>query len=181
LYEAVLALLRVLTLERPLLMVVADLQWVDPATRGLLDFLARPLGGLPVLVLATLRSDDLHREHPVTGLLQAWRRGGLAQTVELMPLAVAGVSEMVTAALDAPEIGAEFREYVHARSEGNPFVVEELLKEAIDRRDVYRGEGGWHSRAVADLSLPRAVSETILLRVERLDSADLAVLQSAAV
>jgi predicted ATPase len=78
-------------------------------------------------VLATYRSDELHRRHPLLPMLQTWRRSGTVVIVELKPLGADGVGAMVSAVFGGEEVGDEFRDFMFDRSEGNPFVIEEML------------------------------------------------------
>ena len=123
-------------------------------------------------MLVTYRSDELDRRHPLAPLLQAWRRSRVAELVTLSPLGETEIAEMITAILDHDEIGPEFRDLMLARTEGNPFVLEEMLREAIDRGDVFRTADGWDRRALAEVRIPETVRDTILLRFARLDPAE---------
>jgi class 3 adenylate cyclase len=167
--------------EHGLLLVVEDVHWAESATRELLDHLARRLTNVRSLVLVTYRSDELDRRHPVAPLLQTWRRSGLAELVSLSPLDRREIAEMIAAILDDEEIGPELRDLMHARTEGNPFVLEEMLKEAIDRGDVVRTGHGWQTRSLGELRIPETVRDTILLRFARLDPAEIEILRAAAV
>src|SRR5919199_877524 len=181
LFEAVVALLAIPAREHGLLLVVEDVHWADSATRELLDHLARRLTGMRALVLVTYRSDELDRRHPLAPLLQTWRRSSVAETVTLSPLDRGEIAEMIATILDADTIGPEFRDLMHLRTEGNPFVLEEMLKEAIDRGDVVHTDHGWKPRRLEELRIPETVRDTILLRFARLDPADVEILQAAAV
>jgi class 3 adenylate cyclase len=181
LFEAVVALLAVPAREHGLLLVVEDVHWADSATRELLDHLARRLTNMRSLLLVTYRSDELDRRHPLTPLLQSWRRSGAAEVVALAPLARVEIAQMIAAIFDDEEIEPAFRDLMHFRTDGNPFVLEEMLKEAIDRGDVYRTGGGWQRRSLEELRIPETVRDTILLRFARLDPADAEILQAAAV
>ena len=181
LFEAVVGLLSLPARERGLLLIVEDVHWADAATRELLDHIARRLTNTRSLVLVTYRSDELDRRHPLAPLLQTWRRSRVAELVTLSPLGETEVAEMIAAILDHDEIGPEFRDLMHARTEGNPFVLEEMLREAIDRGDVFRTADGWDRRALAEVRIPETVRDTILLRFARLDPAEAEVLQAAAV
>jgi class 3 adenylate cyclase len=181
LFEAVFALLAIPAREHGLLLVVEDVHWADSATRELLDHLARRLTSMRSLVLVTYRSDELDRRHPLAPLLQTWRRSSVAETVTLSPLDRGEIAEMIATILDADTIGSDFRDLMHRRTEGNPFVLEEMLKEAIDRGDVVRTGHGWKPRRLEELRIPETVRDTILLRFARLDPADVEVLQAAAV
>ena len=122
-------------------------------------------------MLCTYRSDELQRRHPLLPTLQAWHRARLAETVTLTPLQPLGVAEMIASIFDADEVADEFRDLIAERTEGNPFVVEEMLREAIERGDVYLAGGRWERRAIDEVGIPQTVRETILLRIGRLDDA----------
>ena len=181
LFEAVVGLLAVPAQEQGLLLVVEDVHWADSATRELLDYLARRLTNMRSLLLVTYRSDELDRRHPLAPLLQTWRRTGVAELVALSPLEQGEIAEMIAAILDDERIGPEFRDLMHARTEGNPFVLEEMLKEAIDHGDIFRAGQGWQRRSLEELRIPETVRDTILLRFARLGPAEAEILQAAAV
>src|SRR5438067_13851591 len=54
-----------LAAQRPLVVLLDDLHWADPASLDLLRFLARQIATLPTLLLATYRADELTRRHPL--------------------------------------------------------------------------------------------------------------------
>jgi predicted ATPase/class 3 adenylate cyclase len=180
LFEAMLHLLELVAGNKGLLLVLEDLHWADASTRELLDYVARRLLSSRVLVLGTYRRDEMHRKHPLLPTLQGWKRSGLAQTVELEPLGAEGVGQMVEAIFDDPA-RADTRDFLHGRSEGNPFVLEELLKEALDRGDIYRTDRGWQRKELSEFRLPETVRDTILLRLERLTEPQVELLRAAAV
>ena len=88
---------------------------------------------------------------------------------------------MVGAIFATDEVTPEFRDLLLERSEGNPFVLEELLKDAMDRGDIYRTAAGWERRALGELQLPATVRDSILLRIERLPDPAVDALRAAAV
>ena len=88
---------------------------------------------------------------------------------------------MVRAIFASDEVSPEFRDLLLERSEGNPFVLEELLKDAIDRGDIYRTAAGWERRQIDELRLPASVRDSILQRIERLPEDAVEVLQASAV
>ena len=182
LFESVVSLLQDAAAEHGLLLVVEDLHWSDASTRELLDYMTRRLSGTRMLVLATYRSDELDRKHPLLPLVQGWRRGNLVTLIELRPLQPVGVADMVRAIFDTDEVTDEFRDFLYRRTEGNPFVLEEMLKAALDRGDIYRSKAGWERRPdLSQLAIPPTVRDTILLRVERLEREEAEILRTAAV
>jgi class 3 adenylate cyclase len=181
LFEAIIALLRIAGRQTGLLLLLEDLHWSDASTRELLDYLTRRLRGMRILVLGTYRVDEMHRKHPLAHLIQAWRRTKAANVIELRPLPPDGIAGMVRAIFDQSEVTSEFRDFLHERSEGNPFVLEELLKAAIDKGDIYRTSERWERKSLDDLRLPQTVRDTILLRLEQLSPEQADILQTASV
>ncbi len=177
LFEAVISLLSLPARERTLLLTIEDVHWADASTRELLDYLARRLTDLPSLILVTYRRDELNRRHPLLPVLQGWRRSGLAEVVELEPLPPAGVGEMLAAILGEDGVDPELQELMLERSEGNPFVLEEMLREAVDGS----GASGPDRRALSATPLPETVRHAILLRVQRLGEDQVALLETAAI
>jgi DNA-binding CsgD family transcriptional regulator/tetratricopeptide (TPR) repeat protein len=115
-----------LSRQRPLLLVFEDVHWADRATLGLLDVLARGLQDAPVLVLVTLRLDELDRHHPLRALLGELTRVPSVERLDLAPFGPSEVAAQVSAILGHdPEPGLVAE--IATRSGGNAFFVEELL------------------------------------------------------
>jgi len=170
LFEAVVALLGLAARDRGLLLVIDDVHWADSATRELLDHLVRRLTKTRALLVMTYRSDELDRRHPLAPLVQTWRRSGAVELVQLAPLEEGDTLEMLAAILDDETLARQYLDVLHVRAEGNPFVLEEMLKEALER-----GE------PVERLRVPETVRDTILLRFGRLDAEAGRILEAAAV
>jgi class 3 adenylate cyclase len=181
LFESFVTLIDLWARDRGLLLVLEDIHWADSSTRELLDYLARRLARSRVMLLAIHRSDELERRHPLTRMIQVWRRAGLAEAVAVTPMSPPAVAELIAAILDADHVSGDLVALVAARAEGNPFVLEEMLREALDRGDVVRTEAGWERRAGDTLQMPETVREAVLLRLGRLDAEHIEVLRAAAV
>lgn len=181
LFESIMLLLRDAASSHALLLILEDIQWADPATRELLDYATRRLPSSNVLVVATYRSDEMHRKHALLPTIQGWRRNGQVELIELHPLSAQAVADMVCAIFEEGSISEEFRDFLHERSEGNPFVLEEMLRDALDRGDIFRTEKGWDRKGVAEMRIPGTVRDTILQRLERLGRDEVAVLSAASV
>jgi DNA-binding CsgD family transcriptional regulator/tetratricopeptide (TPR) repeat protein len=147
LFSAVHALLETAAEQGPLLVVVEDCHWADQSTRDLLSFLfSRPFDG-PVAVVASYRSDDLHRRHPLRRQVAEWTRLRGVERVELSPLPDDDVRALVTQL--SADLTEEELETIVRRAEGNAFFVEELVAAA-----------GMSELHLADL---------LLVRLDRLD------------
>ena len=181
LFESVVALLELWARTETQLVVIDDLHWADSSTRELLEYTARRLARKRVLLLGTYRSDELDRLHPLTRAVQVWRRAGLAESVSVEAMTESQVAEMVAAVLGADDVSSELAGFLHVRSEGNPFVLEELLREAVDRGEVFESAAGWERRPLDAFELPETVREAVLLRLGRLDADDVDVLRAGAI
>lgn len=180
LFEAILALLRIAAADAGLLLVVEDMHWADASTRELVDYITRRLRSARILVLATYRKDELHRKHPLLPTVQGWQRSRLAQIIELEALPPDGVARMVSAIFDT-SVGDEFRDFMHGRCEGNPFVLEEMLKAAMDAGDIFRDQDEWQRKPIEQFGIPETVRDTILLRLDRIGPEKVEILRAAAV
>ena len=107
LFEALFGLFQRLAERSPVLLIVEDLHWADSATRETIAYLVRALRDLPVLLIGTFRSDELHRRHALLPWLAELDRGGRVERIDLARLDRIQVATMLTAILGAqPEAGA---------------------------------------------------------------------------
>jgi len=127
LFEQMLTLLEHLAEAGPVALLIEDTHWADRSTRDLLAFLIRNQPSLEgVLIVATYRSDDLHRSHPLRPLLAELDRVGWVTRMDLGRLTRAETARLV-AQLTGREPDGDMLAAVYQRSEGNPLFVEALL------------------------------------------------------
>jgi DNA-binding CsgD family transcriptional regulator/tetratricopeptide (TPR) repeat protein len=161
LFEGLLALLDELGRERPVLVVLEDLQWADRSTRAALRFLGRSLTSERVLLVASYRSYELDRDHPLRPLLAELERDPRTHRIALEPLTREQVAEQVADILGAPP-EPELLERVWTRSGGNPLFGEELLAAGLG-------------------AAPDTLREALMLRVRRLSAPAQALLPVVAI
>jgi predicted ATPase len=130
LFEAVAQVLLALSEQRPLAVMIDDLQWCDGDSCGLLHFLVRRLADARVLWCATFTLGEVERDAPAARLSRALRatRGAVHMTVA--PLSEEDVWQLVRelGRVDAPMGGRRLAARIHEVTAGNPFYVIELLK-----------------------------------------------------
>lgn len=85
LFGGVLSLLSRLAEVTPLLVVIEDIHWADRSTRDLLTFLVRSLRAERVALVASYRTDELHRRHPLRPLVGELARVADVERMELPP------------------------------------------------------------------------------------------------
>lgn len=164
LFDAFLELIAKLGAEQPLLLWIEDIHWADRSTRSFLRFLEASLSEERVLVLATYRSDELHRRHPLRPLIAELERSPCAERIQLERFDRDELADQLADILGAAPAG-DVVERMYGRSDGNPLFTEELLAAGIDARG----------------PLPPSLREALLLRVERLPDSSQQSLRALAV
>jgi DNA-binding SARP family transcriptional activator/tetratricopeptide (TPR) repeat protein len=124
LFDAVDAALADLASRAPLLLVLDDFHWADRGTLLLTNFLTRSVRAGPLLVLGTYRDTALGRHTPLTAALVELKRSGTLDRIDLRGLALEDVAALARSALGTDEVASR----VHARTDGNAFFVEEVLR-----------------------------------------------------
>jgi predicted ATPase len=125
LLELIIGVISRLASSRPLMLMFEDVQWADSSSLDVIAMLvARATGRL--LLVFTVRSDELHRAHPFRRMTARWDQQRLVERVELERLGQTDVAAQIEAILGA-QPDAELVEFVAERSEGIPLFVEELL------------------------------------------------------
>jgi class 3 adenylate cyclase len=163
------ALLGSLARRSPVVAVVEDLHWADPTMLDVLDELAERGDG-PILFLCTARP-DLLRSRPEWG---GGRRGFSA--LPLDPLTAEESDRLVSHLLDLDALPESLRSRMLARAEGNPFFVEEIVRQLVDEGILGR-DGG----TIDDVEIPDSVQAVILARLDLLSPEERRVAQRAAV
>lgn len=164
LFELTARLLERLAAHRTLVIVVEDLHWADRSTRELLAYLLRSLHDAGVLLVATYRSDDIHRRHPLRPFLAEIDRMRTVRRVELARFNREEVRSQI-AGIHGSAPAEDTVDRVFRRSEGNAFFVEELARGLAD--------GALHG-----LSDP--LRDLLLVRVEALPEDAQRVVRTAA-
>ena len=148
--------------RRPLVIVVEDIHWADPAMVEFLDHLVSRTAGVPMLVVCTARP-ELFERHPRWG-------GGMrnATTIALDPLREDETARLVDALLVRAPLAASTRSALIDRSGGNPLFAEEFVRMALER-------------GIGDQPMPETVQAIIAARLDTLAPSQKAALQDAAV
>jgi DNA-binding SARP family transcriptional activator len=117
--------------ERPCLLIIDDLQWCDAETIELIGFVVRSGTTAPVLIVGTVRWEEMPQHHPLVGLVDAL---GHDQAVTLVPLdrLDEATTAMLAARLRAEDtIDPELAARLWRETEGNPLFVVEALRAGI--------------------------------------------------
>jgi class 3 adenylate cyclase len=185
LFSAVAGLVRAVSEQVPLCLVLDDLHWADGQSVALLKHVTRTVEHGPLQLIGTYRDSDLGKDHALTGVLADLRRIEGVQRISLHGLGVDAVAEMLTAIagheLDGD--GVELAGEIAAETDGNPFFVGEILRSLQESGTFVLDEatGRWRVDRSSGLGLPQSVRDVIERRVDRLGDAARDVLTLAAV
>jgi hypothetical protein len=164
LFDAVLGALTELTRDACTVLQLEDLHWSDPSTRDLLSFLLSRLSNQRVLIIASYRSDDLHRRHPLRALLAELVRLPAVERLDLQPFDQRDAERFVRTLAEGDITDAVAAD-VAARSQGNAFYAEELVAAGSTSGD----------------GIPTVLADVLLARVEKLSPTTQRVLRAASV
>ncbi len=155
--------------ERPLLLLLDDLQWADELTLAWLRALGPELPKQPLIVLGTFRPEEL--SPPLADLLALPH----AARIDLKRLPADVVGAMVGEMLSLPEPPEDFVRFLAQHSEGNPFFIAEYLRAAVTGGHLQRDlDGRWQiddSVPYESLALPRTLRDLVAGRIEALSPA----------
>lgn len=127
LFELTVRLLERLAAERTLVVAIEDLHWADRSTRELLGYLFRSLLSARLLVVATYRSDDIHRRHPLRPFLAEVDRMREVRRIEVSRFTRGEVHAQLTG-INGAEPERDLVDRIFKRSDGNAFFVEEIAR-----------------------------------------------------
>src|SRR5215212_7020096 len=168
-------LLEVLAARAPLVVVLDDLHWAEPGLLDLVEHVADYGRGAPVLLVAMARPEILEQR-------PGWAGGKLnATTLLLEPLGDAEATELAAALAGPVALPAAAARRIARAAEGNPLFLEELLAALVEEGRPRRQDGAWVAADLADLGIPPSIQALLAARLDRLEDAERAVLERAAV
>ncbi|MBF0158644.1 MAG: AAA family ATPase [Magnetococcales bacterium] len=169
-----LVLLRSLTEpERPLVVVLDDLQWADQMSLELINDLLADAKSTHLLVVGTYRDDETPTSHPLKKAVSRWQEKKFPlSTLHLNPLSVAATSSFLTATLDhSPATLAPLVQLLHTKTGGNPFDLRTFLT-ALHLQKLLRMEEGkwcWDLEVIQTHQVAKSVAARLLDRLQGMD------------
>jgi DNA-binding CsgD family transcriptional regulator len=156
--------------SEPALLVLEDVHWADQSTRELLAFLVGRMRDERLLIVASYRSDDLHRRHPLRPLLAQLNRLPVVERLDVVPFDIDEMGDYLAALHGSPVTDRTVRSILD-RSEGNAYFAQELLHACTSGQleDIDTG------------LLPAALADVLLSRLEQLTTTGQHVVRVASV
>ena len=168
--------LEILAADRPLLLLLDDLQWAESTFLDLVEHIAEWSRDAPILVLAQARP-ELRDDRPGWG-------GGVANATSILlePLTQAETVELVADLIGDSGVAGEVSARVAEAAEGNPLFVEEMVAMLIDDGYLVREDHRWIAAGdLSEVKVPPTVHALIAARLDRLTPIERVVLECAAI
>jgi class 3 adenylate cyclase/tetratricopeptide (TPR) repeat protein len=161
--------------EEPVVVVIEDIHWADPALLDLLDELTDRVQG-SVVFLCPSRPD-------LTATRPGWG-GGRRNTssVALDPLTAEESHELIRLLLAVDDLPPSVHDRILERAEGNPFFLEEIIRRLVDGGLIERSGDRWRAtEGIEEVEIPDTVQAVLAARIDLLDATDKRIGQAAAV
>jgi transcriptional regulator with AAA-type ATPase domain/tetratricopeptide (TPR) repeat protein len=171
-FEAVRQFLLTSAEARPLIVVLEDVHWMDEATREFLTLMADSIEASRILLCVS------HR----TGFALTFGEGVFSTRLTMSRLSQAETTAIAAALLRVPVLSHELQRLLDAKTDGNPFFVEEVVRSLQESGALERqGDTIGLARPKEAIDVPDTVQDVILARLERLDSGARDMLRVASV
>jgi tetratricopeptide (TPR) repeat protein/predicted Ser/Thr protein kinase len=179
------ALFRELCRTAPVTLFLDDLHWADASTIDLLAYLATKFAELRLLVVVTYRPSDLRlAKHPFLSLKLDLEGRGDCKEVEIGFLTPEEIEWYLAAEFPAADFPATFAKQLHARTEGNPLFLVNLVSDLRERHIIAQQNGQWILKTSlhrAELELPASVRSMIERKRSSLSEDDQRLLGAASI
>ncbi len=177
--------LAALTAETPVLLVLEDMHWTDPASVDMLRHLAERAHGQRLLLVVTARPEDIERNNPtLKKCYTEMRARGVCEEIALQVLRVQDVAAYLDAYFAPNEFPAGLASVIHGKSEGHPLFATGAIQILAERGDILRTNGAWKLKQPLEqmeLDVPVSVRSMIEKKVGLLSDGQRQALQYASI
>ena len=174
-YWAARRVLEILAERAPVVALIDDIHWAEPAFLDLLEHVLAAAGKAPILLLASARHELLEER-------AQWGEQSGASRIVLQPLADDAAAQVAANLLGGAGLAPDVMARIVHTAEGNPLYVEQLLSMLIDRGAVVEVDGRWvRSRDALDIDVPPTIHALLEARLDQLGRAERATVEPASV
>ncbi|OYV67375.1 MAG: hypothetical protein B7Z72_09745, partial [Gemmatimonadetes bacterium 21-71-4] len=163
----------------PMVVLLDEMQWADEASWDTLDHLVDQLADEQLLICVTMRTGVEYTPAAERRAALAARAG--SHELLLSRLTRDEVKRWLEAALNHQEVGRELLAYVYRNTEGNPFLLTQLVRALAEDGSLWHDGTRWAWKPASELRLPVGFEGIISRRLERFSTGTRAVLAAAAV
>jgi class 3 adenylate cyclase/tetratricopeptide (TPR) repeat protein len=158
--------------ERPLVLVIEDLHWIDKTSEEFLDYLIGWLANVKIMLVLLYRPEYTH----------SWGNKSYFNRIGLDQLTLKSSAELVRAILEGGETAPELSNLILNRAAGNPLFMEELTHSLLENGSIQKtGDQYVLSKKPSDLQVPDTIQGIIAARIDRLEENLKRIMQVASV
>jgi tetratricopeptide (TPR) repeat protein len=165
----------------PLVLFLDDLQWADSLSLEFLAYMLRNSEESRILVLCTVRGQDLADESPTRTWMRRMSGYGGYNQIRLSPLSDTEIRTLVDSIFGDIRITEAVIGRICQVSEGNPFYLGEILRQLIQEKKIVWAGERWHCADLENIDLPDSVLDLVELHLNRLTERDTNIFSLAAV
>jgi diguanylate cyclase (GGDEF)-like protein/PAS domain S-box-containing protein len=172
--------------EHPLVLFLDDMQWIDAASRQLIDYLFSDTAPCYLLLIAAYRDADVSAAHPLMSSLRAIRQSNTIITeIALSPLPVATLNQLVADTLYMQTAQcAPLTQLIFEKTAGNPFFFTQFLlslyKEHLLRYDAQGKGWRWNQEHIKAKNFADNIAGLMIDKLRRLPASVQDMLRLAA-
>jgi diguanylate cyclase (GGDEF)-like protein/putative nucleotidyltransferase with HDIG domain len=179
LLEELVTFLRGASEARPITIVLEDMHWADSASWDALEYVMAQLTTERVCIALTIRSEEA-AYGPVRERRQRLSRDERVRELRVERLTSAEVREWLQSALHRTDLGDDLLDFVLRHTEGNCFLVMQLLRTMAEEGVFTHTGGSWSWTIPTALSLPAGMTDLVGRRLSRVSADAMRILVTAA-
>jgi class 3 adenylate cyclase len=172
LFAAMRRLMHAQSRREPTVSVIEDLHWIDRGSEAFLENFLEALPGTRMLLVVNFRP-EYHA---------AWMQRSYYQQLPLAPLTAEAIDALLRDLLGADASVKSLPNLIRERTGGNPFFIEEIVQALVGDRSLEGVRGAYQLvKPMEKVAVPPTVQAVLAARIDRLESREKHLLQSAAV
>ena len=146
--------------ERPLILTVEDIHWIDKTSEAFLNYMIGWLPNTPIMLLPLYRPEYTH----------PWGSKSYYTKVGLDQLGTTSSGELVKAILEEGEVAPALRQLILNRAAGNPLFMEEFTHTLLENGSIERKDEKYVlSGKASQIQVPDTIQGIISARLDRLE------------
>jgi ABC-type oligopeptide transport system substrate-binding subunit/class 3 adenylate cyclase len=170
-----------IAIESPTALIFEDLHWADPSSLDTIEMLLPITDRAPLMILMVMRIDREHGSHNLKMMAESEYAHRFSE-IELKRLPPEDSDLLVNNLLEVADLPPSIRDLILTRSDGNPFYLEEIIRNLIDQGVLQQQGEKWRaSEGILEVTIPDTLQGVLLARIDRLEEEVRSTLQIASV
>lgn len=168
---------------KPSVIILEGLHWIDSESLEVLYHLGRHASRSQVLIVGSVRSDDIDEHHPILGLIERLSLENQAEQIYLKRLNRGEVQNLLESVFPRADNIEPLAERIYRETEGIPLLIEEAVFYLLESGQIRRRLGQWQIDPflISNLKLPSGFKEVLSRKLASLDQNQLDILRAVAV